>query len=145
MKIKEKMVELKDKSINFVKEHKYDIMVIGLYTAVDLAFYCVGRRDGRIERDRDWQKELDGKVVIGDDMMCGLLKEADKYYGDGTRTRRYFDMYVTNDGASDDGTVKVTDLGKIGDDMVNLYKDKLDISNEQVTHMMIITDPGIGK
>lgn len=145
MKIKEKMVELKDKSINFVKEHKYDIMVIGLYTAVDLAFYCVGRRDGRIERDRDWQKELDGKVVIGDDMMCGLLKEADKYYGDGTRTRRYFDMYVTNDRASDDDTVKVTDLGKIGDDMVNLYKDKLDISNEQVTHMMIITDPETGK
>lgn len=96
MKIKEKMVELKAKSINFVKEHKYDIMVIGLYTAVDLAFYCVGRRDGRIERDRDWQKELDGKVVIGDDM-------------------------------------------------VNLYKDKLDISNEQVTHMMIITDPETGK
>ena len=44
MKIKEKMVELKNKSINFVKEHKYDIMVIGLYTGVDLAFYCVGRR-----------------------------------------------------------------------------------------------------
>lgn len=54
-------------------------------------------------------------------------------------------MYVTNDGASDDDTVKVTDLGKIGDDMVNLYKDKLDISNEQVTHMMIITDPETGK
>lgn len=143
MKIKEKMVELKNKSINFVKEHKYDIMVIGLYTAVDLAFYCVGRRDGKIERDRDWQKELDGKVVISDDMMGSLLTEADKYYGDGTRTRRYFDMYVTNDAASDD-VIKVTDLGKIGDDMVNLYKDKLDISNEQVTHMMIITDPETG-
>jgi hypothetical protein len=143
MKIKEKMVELKDKSINFVKEHKYDIMVIGLYTAVDLAFYSIGRRDGRIERDRDWQKELDDKVVIGDDMIGGLLTEADKYYGDGTRTRRYFDMYVTNDDASDDA-IKVTDLGKIGDDMVNLYKDKLDISNEQVTHMMIITDPETG-
>lgn len=144
MKIKEKMVELKDKSINFVKEHKYDIMVIGLYTAVDLAFYCVGRRDGRIERDRDWQKELDGKVVIGDDMIGSLITEADKYYGDGTRTRRYFDMYVTNDDVSDDAT-KVTDLGKIGDEMIDLYKDKLDISNEQVTHMMIITDPETGK
>jgi hypothetical protein len=144
MKIKEKMVELKDKSINFVKEHKYDIMVIGLYTAVDLAFYCVGRRDGRIERDRDWQKELDGKVVVGNDMIGSLLTEADKYYGDGTRTRRYFDMYVTNDDASDDA-IKVTDLGKIGDDMINIYKDKLDISNEQVTHMMIVTDPETGK
>lgn len=143
MKIKEKMVELKDKSINFVKEHKYDIMVIGLYTAVDLAFYSIGRRDGRIERDRDWQKELDGKVVIGDDMIGRLLTKADKYYGDGTRVRRYFDMYVTDNDASDDA-IKVTDLGKIGDDMVNLYKDKLDISNEQVTHMMIITDPETG-
>lgn len=143
MKIKEKMVELKDRSINFVKEHKYDIMVIGLYTAVDLALYCVGRRDGRIERDRDWQKELDGKVVIGDDMVGSFLTEADKYYDDGKRARRYFDMYVTKDDASDD-TIKVTDLGKIGDDMVNLYKDKLDISNEQVTHMMIVTDPETG-
>nr|DAE42456.1 MAG TPA: hypothetical protein [Caudoviricetes sp.] len=144
MKIKEKMVELKDKSINFVKEHKYDIMVIGLYTAVDLAFYCVGRRDGRIERDRDWQKELDGKVIVNDGMMGNLLTEADHYYGDGTRARRYFDMYVTNDDVSDD-TVKVTDLGKIGGEMVDIYKDKLDISNERVTHMMIITDPETGK
>lgn len=144
MKIKEKMVELKDKSINFVKEHKYDIMVIGLYTAVDLAFYCVGRRDGRIERDRDWQKELDGKVIVNDGMMGNLLTEADHYYGDGTRARRYFDMYVTNDDVSDD-TTKVTDLGKIGDEMIDLYKDKLDISNERVTHMMIITDPETGK
>lgn len=144
MKIKEKMVELKDKSINFVKEHKYDIMVIGLYTAVDLAFYCVGRRDGSIERDRDWQKELDGKVIVNDGMMGNLLTEADHYYGDGTRTRRYFDMYVTNDDVSDD-TTKVTDLGKIGDEMIDLYKDKLDISNERVTHMMIITDPETGK
>lgn len=119
-------------------------MVIGLYTAVDLAFYCVGRRDGKIERDRDWQKELDGKVVIGDDMMGSLLTEADKYYGDGTRTRRYFDMYVTNDDASDDA-IKVTDLGKIGDEMIDLYKEKKDISNERVTHMMIITDPETGK
>lgn len=141
MKIKEKMVELKDRSINFVKEHKYDIMVIGLYTAVDLAFYCVGRRDGKIERDRDWNKELDGKVVIGDDMICRLLKEADEYYGDGTRTKRYFDMYVTDD----DDTIKVTDLGKIGGEMVDLYKEKKDISNERVTHMMIITDPETGK
>lgn len=144
MKIKEKMVELKDKSINFVKEHKYDIMVIGLYTAVDLAFYCVGRRDGKIERDRDWQKELDGKVVIGDNMIGNLITEADHYYGDGTRPRRYFDMYVTNDYASDD-TIKVTDLGKFGDEMIDRCKDKLDISNEQVTHMMIITDPETGK
>lgn len=144
MKIKEKMVELKDKSINFVKEHKYDIMVIGLYAAVDLAFYSIGRRDGRIERDRDWQKELDGKVIVNDGMMGNLLTEADHYYGDGTRTRRYFDMYVTNDDVSDD-TTKVTDLGKIGDEMIDLYKDKLDISNEQVTHMMIITDPETGK
>lgn len=140
MKIKEKMVELKDKSINFVKEHKYDIMVIGLYTAVDLAFYCVGRRDGRIERDRDWQKELDGKVVVDDDMIGSLLTEADKYYDDGKRARRYFDMYVTND----DDTVKVTDLGKIGGEMIDLYKEKKDISNERVTHMMIITDPKTG-
>lgn len=140
MKIKEKMVELKDKSINFVKEHKYDIMVIGLYTAVDLAFYCVGRRDGRIERDRDWQKELDGKVVVNDDMIGDLLTEADKYYDDGKRARRYFDMYVTND----DDTVKVTDLGKIGGEMIDLYKEKKDISNERVTHMMIITDPKTG-
>lgn len=144
MKIKEKMVELKDKSINFVKEHKYDIMVIGLYTAVDLAFYSIGRRDGRIERDRDWSKELDGKVVIDDDMMCEWMKNADHYYGDGTRTRRYFDMYVTNDDDHDD-TIKVTDLGKIGDEMIGLYKDKLDISNEKVTHMMIMTDPETGK
>lgn len=144
MKIKEKMVELKDKSINFVKEHKYDIMVIGLYTAVDLAFYSIGRRDGRIERDRDWQKELDGKVVINDDMMCEWMKNADHYYGDGTRERRYFDMYVTNDDDHDD-TIKVTDLGKIGDEMIGLYKDKLDISNEKVTHMMIMTDPDTGK
>lgn len=145
MKIKEKMVELKDRSINFVKEHKYDIMVIGLYAAVDLAFYCVGRRDERIERDRDWQKELDGKVIVNDDMMGRLLTEADKYYDDGKRTKRYFDMYVTNDGVLDDDTVKVTDLGKIGGEMIDLYKDKLDISNEQVTHMMIITDPETGK
>ena len=62
MNIKDKMVELKDRSINFVKEHKYDIMVIGLYTTVDLAFYCVGRRDGRTKRDRYWQKELDGYI-----------------------------------------------------------------------------------
>lgn len=144
MKIKEKMVELKDRSINFVKEHKYDIMVIGLYTAVDLAFYCVGRRDGRIERDRDWQKELNGKVIVNDDMMGSLLTEADKYYDDGKRTRRYFDMYVSNDGVSDDDTVKVTDLGKIGDEMIDLYKEKKDISNERVTHMMIITDPETG-
>lgn len=144
MKIKEKMVELKDRSINFVKEHKYDIMVIGLYTAVDLAFYCVGRRDGRIERDRDWQKELDGKVIVNDDMIGGLLTKADKYYDDGKRIRRYFDMYVTNDGGQDDDTVKVTDLGKIGDKMIDLYKDKKDISNERVTHMMIITDPETG-
>lgn len=145
MKIKEKMVELKDRSINFVKEHKYDIMVIGLYTAVDLAFYCVGRRDGRIERDRDWQKELDGKVIVNDDMMGSLLTEADKYYDDGKRIRRYFDMYVTNDGVPDDDTVKVTDLGKIGGKMIDLYKEKKDISNERVTHMMIITDPETGK
>lgn len=143
MKIKEKMVELKDKSINFVKEHKYDIMVIGLYTAVDLAFYCVGRRDGRIERDRDWQKELDGKVVVNDDMIGELLTEADKYYDDGKRARRYFDMYVTNDDASDDA-IKVTDLGKFGGEMIDLYKEKKDISNERVTHMMIITDPKTG-
>ena len=145
MKIKEKMVELKDRSINFVKEHKYDIMVIGLYTAVDLAFYCVGRRDGRIERDRDWQKELYGKVIVNDDMMSSLLTEADKYYDDGKRIRRYFDMYVTNDGVLDDDTVKVTDLGKIGGKMIDLYKEKKDISNERVTHMMIITDPETGK
>ena len=145
MKIKEKMVELKDRSINFVKEHKYDIMVIGLYTAVDLAFYCVGRRDGKIERDRDWQKELDGKVIVNDDMMGSLLTEADKYYDDGKRIRRYFDMYVTNDGVPDDDTVKVTDLGKIGGKMIDLYKEKKDISNERVTHMMIITDPETGK
>ena len=144
MKIKEKMVELKDRSINFVKEHKYDIMVIGLYTAVDLVFYCVGRRDGRIERDRDWQKELDGKVIVNDDMMSSLLTEADKYYDDGKRIRRYFDMYVTNDGVLDDDTVKVTDLGKIGGKMIDLYKEKKDISNERVTHMMIITDPKTG-
>ena len=144
MKIKEKMVELKDRGINFVKEHKYDIMVIGLYTAVDLAFYCVGRRDGRIERDRDWEKELDGKVIVNDDMMGSLLTEADKYYDDGKRIRRYFDMYVTNDGTPDDDTVKVTDLGKIGGEMIDLYKEKKDISNEQVTHMMIITDPETG-
>lgn len=144
MKIKEKMVELKDRSINFVKEHKYDIMVIGLYTAVDLAFYCVGRRDGRIERDRDWQKELDGKVIVNDDMIGVLLTEADKYYDDGKRTRRYFDMYVSNDGTTDDDTVKVTDLGKIGGEMINLFKEKKDISNERVTHMMIITDPETG-
>lgn len=145
MKIKEKMVELKDKSINFVKEHKYDIMLVGLYTAVDLAFYSIGRRDGRIERDRDWQKELNGKVIVNDDMMGSLLTEADKYYDDGKRTRRYFDMYVTNDGVPEDDTTKVTDLGKIGDEMIDLYKDKLDISNERVTHMMIITDPETGK
>ena len=145
MKIKKKMVELKDQGINFVKEHKYDIMVIGLYTAVDLAFYCVGRRGGRIERDRDWQKELDGKVIVNDDMMGSFLTEADKYYDDGKRTRRYFDMYVSNDGVPDDDTVKVTDLGKIGGEMIDLYKEKLDISNEQVTHMMIITDPETGK
>ena len=144
MKIKEKMVELKDRGVNFVKEHKYDIMVIGLYTAADLAFYCVGRRDGRIERDRDWQKELDGKVIVNDDMIGNLLTEADKYYGDGTRTRRYFDMYVSNGGVPDDDTVKVTDLGKIGDEMIDLYKEKKDISNERVTHMMIITDPETG-
>ena len=144
MKIKEKMVELKDRSINFVKEHKYDIMVIGLYTAVDLALYYVGRRDGKIERDRDWQKELDGKVIVNDDMMGSLLTEADKYYDDGKRTRRYFDMYVSNDGVPDDDTVKVTDLGKIGDEMIDLYKEKKDISNERVTHMMIITDPETG-
>ena len=145
MKIKEKMVELKDRSINFVKEHKYDIMVIGLYTAVDLAFYCVGRRDGKIERDRDWQKELDGKVIVNDDMMSSLLTEAHKYYDDGKRTRRYFDMYVSNDGVPDDDTVKVTDLGKIGGEMIDLYKEKKDISDERVTHMMIITDPETGK
>lgn len=144
MKIKDKMVELKDRSITFVKEHKYDIMVIGLYTAVDLAFYCVGRRDGRIERDRDWQKELDGKVIVNDDMMGSLLTEADKYYDDGKRIRRYFDMYVTNDGVPDDDTVKVTDLGKIGGKMIDLYKEKKDISNERVTHMMIITDSETG-
>ena len=144
MKIKEKMVELKDKSINFVKEHKYDIMVIGLYTAVDLAFYCVGRRDGRIERDRDWQKELDGKVIVNDDMMGSFLTEADKYYDDGKRTRRYFDMYVTNDGVPDDDIVKVTDLGKIGGEMIERNREKKDISNERVTHMMIITDPETG-
>ena len=144
MKIKDKMVELKDRSINFVKEHKYDIMVIGLYTAVDLAFYCVGRRDGRIKRDRDWQKELDGKVIVNDDMIGGLLTEADKYYDDGKRTRRYFDMYVSNDGVPDDDTVKVTDLGKIGVKMIDLFKEKKDISNERVTHMMIITDPETG-
>lgn len=145
MKIKEKMVELKNKGINFVKEHKYDIMVIGLYTAVDLAFYCVGRRDGKIERDRDWQKELDGKVIVNDDMIGSLLTEADKYYDDRKRTRRYFDMYLTDDGVPDDNTVKVTDLGKIGGEMIDLYKEKKDISNERVTHMMIITDPETGK
>lgn len=144
MKIKEKMVELKDRGINFVKEHKYDIMVIGLYTTVDLAFYCVGRRDGRIERDRDWQKELDGKVIVNDDMIGGLLTEADKYYDNGKRTKRYFDMYVSNDGVQNDDTVKVIDLGKIGGEMIDLYKDKKDISNELVTHMMIITDPETG-
>ena len=119
-------------------------MVIGLYTAVDLALYCVGRRDGRIERDRDWQKELDGKVIVNDNMIGGLLTEADKYYDDGKRTRRYFDMYVSNDGVPDYDTVKVTDLGKISGKMIDLYKDKKDISNERVTHMMIITDPETG-
>ena len=54
-------------------------------------------------------------------------------------------MYVSNDGVQDDNTTKVTDLGKIGDEMIDLYKDKLDISNERVTHMMIITDPETGK
>lgn len=144
MKIKEKMVELKDWSINFVKEHKYDIMVIGLGTAVDLALYCVGRRDGKIERDRDWQKELDGKVIVNDNMMGILFTEANKYYDNGKRTRRCFDMYVSNDGVPDDDTVKVTDLGKIGGEMIDLFKEKKDISNELVTHMMIITDPETG-
>ena len=73
-----------------------------------------------------------------------LLTEADKYYDDGKRTRRYFDMYVSNDGVQDDDTVKVTDLGKIGGKMIDLYKEKKDISNERVTHMMIITDPETG-
>ena len=145
MKIKEKMVELKDRSIDFVKEHKGEIITAGLIFAAEMTFYCIGRRDGKIERDRDWQKELDGKVIVNDDMMGSLLTEADKYYDDGKRIRRYFDMYVTNDGVPDDDTVKVTDLGKIGDEMIDLYKDKLDISNEQVTHMMIITDPETGK
>lgn len=144
MKIKEKMVELKNGSVDFVKEHKDEIITAGLIFAAEMTFYCIGRRDGKIERDKDWQKELDGKVVIGDDMIGSLLTEADKYYGDGTRTRRYFDMYVTNDDTSDDA-IKVTDLGKIGDDMVNLYKEKKDISDERVTHMMIITDPETGK
>ena len=141
MKIKDKMVELKDRSINFVKEHKGEIIVAGMIFAAEMTFYCIGRRDGKIERDRDWNKELDGKVIVNDDMMSRLLTEADKYYDYGKRTRRYFDMYVSNDGAPDDDTVKVTDLGKIGDEMIDLYKEKKDISNERVTHMMIITDP----
>ena len=33
---------------------------------------------------------------------------------------------------------------KIGDEMIDLYKEKKDISNERVTHMMIITDPKTG-
>lgn len=94
-----------------------------------------------IERDRDWKKELDGKVIVNDDMIGRLLTEADKYYNDGKCTIRYFDMYVSNDGVPDDDTVKVTDLGKIGGKMIDLYKEKKDISNELVTHMMIITDP----
>ena len=145
MKIKEKMVELKDKSIEFIKDHEVQIKSAAITIGVTAAIYCIGRKDGRIERDRDWQKELDGKVIVNDDMMGSLLTEADKYYDDGKRTRRYFDMYVTNDDVPDDDTTKVTDLGKIGDEMIDLYKDKLDISNERVTHMMIITDPETGK
>lgn len=145
MKIKEKMVELKDKSIGFIKDHEVQIKSAAITIGVTAAIYYIGRRDGRIERDRDWQKELNGKVIVNDDMMGSLLTEAYKYYDDGKRTRRYFDMYVTNDGVPEDDTTKVTDLGKIGDEMIDLYKDKLDISNERVTHMMIITDPETGK
>ena len=143
MKIKEKMVELKNRSVDFVKEHKEEIITAGLIFAAEMTFYCIGRRDGKIERDRDWQKELDGKVIVNDDMMGSFITEADKYYGDGTHTRRYFDMYVSNDDLDDD-TIKVTDLGKIGGEMIDLYKEKKDISNERVTHMMIITDPKTG-
>ena len=82
---------------------------------------------------------------MGTNNSIFLLTEADKYYDDGKRIRRYFDMYVTNDGVLDDDTVKVTDLGKIGGKMIDLYKEKKDISNERVTHMMIITDPETGK
>ena len=77
-------------------------------------------------------------------MIGGLLTEADKYYDDGKRNRRKNDMYVTKECVLDDDTVKVTDLGKIGGKMIDLYKDKIDISNERVTHMMIITDPKTG-
>ena len=144
MKIKEKMVELKNKGVRFIKEHEVEIKSAAIAIGTVGVIYLIGRRDGKIEADRHWGKELNGKVVVDDDMMGEWLTHADHYYGDGTRNRRYFDMFVT-DKAPDDDIIKVTDLGKIGDEMVGFYKDKLDISDEQVTHMMIITDPETGK
>lgn len=144
MKIKEKMVELKNKGVGFIKEHEVEIKSAAIAIGTVGVIYLIGRRDGKIERDKDWHKELDGKVIVNDDMMGEWLTHADHYYGDGTRTRRYFDMIVTDKDPGDDVT-KVTDLGKIGDTMIDIYKDKLDISDERVTHMMIITDPETGK
>lgn len=142
MKIKEKMVELKNRSVDFVKEHKYDIMEIGLYAAINLAFYSIGRRDGKIERDRDWHETLDGNVVVSDDMMCDWINHTADYYNNGDRNCRYFDMY-TVDGEPYD-IIKVSDLGNVGSEMIDIYKEKKDISDERVTHMMIITDPETG-
>lgn len=143
MKIKDKVVELKNRGIGFVKEHKGEIIGTGLLVAAELTFYCIGRRDGKIEQNKHWNEALDGTVVVGDDMMCEWIRNADEYYDNSKRNRRYFDMYTVDDDKDD--IIKVTDLGKIGDEMIDLYKDKIDISNEQVTHMVIITDPKTGK
>lgn len=143
MKIKEKMVELKDRSVDFVKEHKDEIITAGLIFAAEMTFYCIGRRDGKIERDRDWDETLDGNVVVSNNMMCNLINHTADYYNNGDRNCRYFDMY-TVDGEPND-IIKVSDLGNVGSEMIDMCKEKKDISNERVTHMMIITDPETGK
>lgn len=143
MKIKDKMVELKNRGIEFAKEHKDEIIAAGMIFAAEMTFYCIGRRDGKIDRDRDWNETLDGNVIVSNDNMCDWIKHMEDYYGNGDRNFRYFGM-STDDGKPDD-IVKVSDLGKISDDMIEAWKSKSDISNERVTHMIIITDPETGK
>lgn len=143
MKIKEKMVELKNRGVDFVKEHKGEIIAAGMIFAAEMTFYCIGRRDGKIERDRDWHETLDGNVVVSDDMMCDWINHTADYYRNGDRNCRYFDMYTVDGEPAD--IIKVSDLGNVGREMIDIYKEKKDISDERVTHMMIITDPETGK
>lgn len=150
MKIKDKMVELKDRGIGFVKEHKEDIILFGAVVATELAFYHMGRKDGIEARDRDWNEVLDGTAIVDDKDLGDWIRSADNYYrdGDAYRERRTFSMETIKNGkdGADDDITTVSDLGSFGAEMIRMWNEHgIDVSNEKVTHVYLESDPETGK